>query len=208
MPMPVSMQSQFCSCRFKAISTHLPQSKPLTGEGRLTEWENFEPLKRHVKQWRRSWDGCAGQYQGKLTFRGQQIMLARHSIECEDKQKPPKHGKNIANGHAQVAGGMVDNLFNDKYGKGTQNLVCHLASEYPRPKTEQNIRYFVIKGLYSATRYVCMYMPEDGINMKTVETDDGYSGSSKDHYCWSRGKSEEASRLFLCKRSCGCLHVV
>ena len=83
---------------------HLPQGKQLTGEGRLTEWENFEPLKSDVKRWRRSRDGCAGQCQGKSVFIGQQTMMARHGIECEDKRKPSKHGKYIADGDSQVAG--------------------------------------------------------------------------------------------------------
>ena len=61
-----------------------------------------------------------------------------------------------------------------------------------------------MKGLYSSTGCVCMCMSEDGINVKIVATSDGYSGSSKDHYYWSQGKSEEASRLFCRERSCGC----
>ena len=131
-------------------------------------------------------------------------MLARHGIACEDKQKPVKHSKDITYGDAQVAGRKTKKLSNDDYGRGTQNMVHHLASKYPRPKREQNIRYFAMKGLYSTPGYLYMYMPEDGINVKIVETNDGYSGSSQDHYYWSRGKSKEASRLFRHERSCGC----
>ena len=130
--------------------------------------------------------------------------MARHGIECKDKRKPSKHSKDIVDGYAQVAGGMVKKSFNDDYGKGTQNLVRHLAAKYPSPNTERNTRYFAMKGLYSSTGYVYMYIPEAGINVKIVATNDGYSGSSKDHYYWSKGKSEEASRLFRRERLCGC----
>ena len=90
--------------------------------------------------------------------------------------------QDIADGDAQVAGGMVKRSFNDDYGKGTQNLVRHLAAKHPGPKTERNTRYFAMKGLYSSTGCVHMHMPEDGTNVKIVATNDGYSGSNKDHY--------------------------
>ena len=106
-------------------------------------------------------------------------MMARHGIDCEDKQKPSKHGNDIADGDAQVAGRDVKKLFNDGYDKGTQNMVHQLASKYPCPKTEQNVRYCSMEGLYSTTRYVYIYMPEDRIHVEIVETGDGYLSSSK-----------------------------
>ena len=56
-------------------------------EGRLSEWGHLEPLKRNVKRWRRSRDGCAGQ--------------------CDDKQKPANHGKDRADGAAQALNGII-----------------------------------------------------------------------------------------------------
>ena len=64
-------------------------------EGRLSEWGHLEPLKRNIKRWRRSRDGCAGQYQGKGAFVGWKAMKARHRLECKDKQKPSNRGKDI-----------------------------------------------------------------------------------------------------------------
>ena len=109
-------------------------------EGKLTEYDNLEPLKENIQRWRRSRDGCAAQYQGRSQFRGWQTMKARHGFECEDKRKPSKHGKDIADGDAHAVGGMVKRSFNDDYGKGTQNLVRHLAYKYPAPKMERRTR--------------------------------------------------------------------
>ena len=72
-------------------------------------------------------------------------MKARHGFECEDKRKPSKHGKDIADGDAHAVGGMVKRSFNDDYGKGTQNLVRHLAYKYPAPKMERRTRYYRIE---------------------------------------------------------------
>ena len=131
-------------------------------------------------------------------------MKARTSINSEDKRKRSRHGKDIADGDAQVVGGIVKRSYNDDYGKGTQNLVRHLASKNPYPKTERKTRYYGMKGLYSTTDYIYMFIPEDGMNEKVVATNDGYSGSIKDHFYWSRGKSEEASKLYRRESACGC----
>ena len=182
----------------------ITQGDPITLVGRLTEWEHLPPLKGNAKRWRRSRDGCAGQYQGKKSFRGWQTMKARHGIEFEDTRKPSKHGKDIADGDGQVVGGMVKRSFNDDYGKGTQNLVRHLASKFKAPKTKRKTRYYGMKGLYSTTHYIYMYLPEDGIDETVVAVEKGYSGSSKDHYYLSLGKTAEASGLHIRERACGC----
>ena len=155
---------------------------PVTFKGRLTEWENLEPLKANAKRWRRSRDGCAAQYQGRKSFQGWQTMKTRHDIECKDKRKPSKHGKDIADGDAQAVGGMVKRSFNDDYGEGTQNLVRHLASKYPAPKGDRKTRYYGRKGLYSTSDYIYMYIAEGGIDEQIVAVESGYKDSSKDHF--------------------------
>ena len=72
--------------------------------------------------------------------------------------KRSNHGKDIADGDGQALGGMVKGSFNDDYGPGSQNLVRHLAHKHPRPKTEQDTRYFGTKGFYATTRYVYIFM--------------------------------------------------
>ena len=131
-------------------------------------------------------------------------MNAHHDIEREDKQKPAKHGKDIADGDGQALDAMVKRSHNDDYDKGTQNLVRHLAAKYPRPKTERKTRYYGMRGLYSTTHYIYMFMAEDGIDEKVVTVASGHSGSSKDHVYWSKGASEEASSLYRRERACGC----
>ena len=59
--------------------------------------------------------------------------------------------------------GMVKRSYNDDNGPGTQNLVRHLAAKYPCPKVERKTRYYEMKGLYSATHYIYMFIAEDGI---------------------------------------------
>ena len=131
-------------------------------------------------------------------------MTARHNIIREDRHKVSMHGKDIADGDGSAVSGMVKKSCYDNYGKGTQNLVCHLAHKYPQPKTERHTRYFGERGLYASTRYIYMYLPEDGIDETIVSVEEGYKGSSKDHYYRSIGKTETASRLMRRERACGC----
>jgi hypothetical protein len=172
--------------------------------GKLTEYVSLEPLFEHVRRWRRRRDGCAAQYQGKSAFRGWQTMGARHNIECEDCRNVAKHGKCNADGDTATVNGFVKRSFNDDYGNGTQNLVRHLAYKYPRPNVERSTRHHGERGLYAATMYIYMYIPEDGICENTVASDGGYRGSSRDHYYRSRGADVEVSRLVRRQRVCGC----
>ena len=123
-----------------------------TGKYKLTQHDNIQSLCLHMKKWRRSRDGCASQYQGKKSFRGQQIMSARHQMECKDTRNPAKQGKDIADGEGHAVGGMVENEFNDDYRDGKQNLVRHLYSKHPQPNTERRTRYYGMRGLYVLTR--------------------------------------------------------
>ena len=170
----------------------------------LTDYDSLEPLYPQLTRWRRSRDGCAAQYQGKGAFRGFQTMTARHGIVCEDRRKVTMHGKDIADGDGSAVSGMVKKCFYDNYGKGTRNLVRHLAAKYTAPKVERHTRYIGERGLYASTKYIFMYLPEDGINNKIVMVDEGYHGSSKDHYYRSIGVTEDASRLYRRTRACGC----
>ena len=86
-------------------------------------------------------------------------------------------------------------LFKDDYGLGSQSLVRHLAHKHPRPKTERHTIYFGTKGFYATTRYVHMFMAEDGMDKSVVATDEGYKDSSKDHQYWSRGRTQTLERL-------------
>ncbi len=174
------------------------------GDDMLADCNMMDPLFPEVKRWRRSRDGCAGQFQGKGAFRGWQTMRARHGIVFEDRRKITMHGKDVADGDGSAVSGMVKKSFHDDYGKGTQNLVRHLAQKYPRPNIERQTRYFGEKGLYATTKYIYMYLPEDAIDKAVVAANDGYSGSSRDHYCRSEGKTEEASRLLRREQACSC----
>ncbi len=49
-----------------------------------------------------------------------------------------------------------------------------------------------------------MFIPADAIDDKVVAAEEGYSGSSQDHYYLSVGATEEASRLMRQERACGC----
>ena len=69
-------------------------------------------------------------------------MKSHHDMEFEDRRKVTMHGKDIADGDGSVVSGMVKKSFDDDYGEGTRNLVRHLATKYPRPKTERHTRYF------------------------------------------------------------------
>ena len=68
----------------------------------------------------------------------------------------------------------------------------------------ESLMYVGERGLYASTKYICMYLPEDGINNKIVSVDEGYNGSSKDHYYRSIRVTEESSRLTHRTRVCGC----
>ena len=179
-------------------------SHPALQEGKLAEWENMEPFYPDVKRWYRSRDGCGAQYQGKGAFRGWQTMNQRHGIICEDRRKVTMHGKDIADGDGSAVSGMVRKSFMDDYGLGTRNLVRQLAFKFPAPKTERHTRYYGERGLYASTKYIFMYIPEDAIDEKIVSVEEGYKGSSKDHYYRSLGNSEETSRLFKRRRACVC----
>ena len=61
-------------------------------------------------------------------------------------------------------------------------MVRHLAYKYPHPKTERHTRYFSERGLYVSAKYIFMYLPEDGMDETIVGVEEGYKGSSKDHY--------------------------
>ena len=101
------------------MTSRFPLGKFNILEGRLSKWDHLEPLNRNVKWWRRSRDGCAGQYQGKGAFRRWQMMKACHGLQSKDKQKPANHDKDRANGGAQTLGGMVKRSYTDDCGKGT-----------------------------------------------------------------------------------------
>ena len=45
------------------------------------------------------------------------------------------HGKDIADGDGSAVSGMVRSSFQDDYGKGTQNLVRHLALQISNAKS-------------------------------------------------------------------------
>lgn len=180
------------------------QTPAMSKCGGLSEWDRPIPLYPEARRWRRSRDGCAAQYQGKSAFLGWQSMKCRHGMECEDRRKVTMHGKDIADGDGSAVSGMVKKSFDDDYGEGSRNLVRHLATKYPRPKTERHTRYYGEKGLYATTDYVYMFVPEDAIDEKLVAVDVGYSGSSKDHYYRSMGATEEAASLKRRERACGC----
>ena len=97
---------------------------------------------------------------------------------------------------------MVKKSFYDNYGRGTQNLLRHLTHKYPSPKTEHHTRYWGERGMYTSTRYIFMYLPEDAIDGKIVSVEQGYYGSSRDHYYRSIGATKEASRLLRRERAC------
>ena len=173
-------------------------------DSKLSEWEEMPPLYPDARRWRRSRDGCAAQYQGKTAFRGWQTMNARHGLICEDRRKVTMHGKDVADGDGSAVSGMVRSSFKDDYGSGTQNLVRHLAFKYRRPNVERRTRYYGGRGLYATTQYIYMFIPQDAIDDKVVAVEEGYPGSSKDHYYRSMGATEEASRLMRRERACGC----
>ena len=60
--------------------------------GKLREQMMPVPLFARCKRWRRSRDGCRGQYQGRGAFYGWQTMTRRHEMECEDDRKVKKQG--------------------------------------------------------------------------------------------------------------------
>ena len=103
-------------------------------------------------------------------------------MECEDTRKPAKHGKDIVDGGGHVVQYMVKKLFKDNYGDGTQNMVCHLGSKYPRPNTASQTRYFGMRGFYASTQYIYMFLDEGGMDESIVAVEEGYKGSSQDHY--------------------------
>ena len=69
-------------------------------------------------------------------------MVAHHGMPYEDRRKISTHGKDIADGDGAAVSGMVKGSFGDNYGKGSQNLVQHLAHKHPRPKTARHTRYY------------------------------------------------------------------
>ena len=99
---------------------------------------------------------------------------------------------------------MVKGSFQDDYGPGSQNLVRHLAYKYSEPDRQRHTWYHGKRGFYATTQYVYMYMAENGMDEKIVSTEEGYKNSSKDHYYWSRGRTQESSRLLRRCRACGC----
>ena len=99
----------------------------------------------------------------------------------------------MADGDGSAVKGMVRASFHYDYGKGTENIVCHLAHKYPRPKLERRTRYFGERRLYATTKYIYMFLPEDSMDETIVAADGGYSGSNKDHYYRSLGVTLEAA---------------
>ena len=165
----------------------------------LSDVVSLEPLFEHVRRWRRWRDGCRGQYQGRNAFLAWQRMTAKHGFPFEDCRNPADHGKSRSDGQGHVAGANIANSFDDNYGDGTQNLVRHLAKKYPRPIRGQRAGP---SGLYSPTHYLYIYIPEGAVEEmeKVVAADEGYDGSSKDHYYWSK----ENNRLHRRMRVCPC----
>ena len=56
--------------------------------------------------------------------------MVHHGMDCKDCRKVTMHGKDIADGDDPAVSGMVKGSFDDDYGKGTQNLVHHLAHKH------------------------------------------------------------------------------
>jgi hypothetical protein len=103
--------------------------------------------------------GCAAQYQGKSAFFGWQSMKSRHGMECEDRRKVTMHGKDIADGDGSAVSGMVKKSFDDDYGEGSRNLVRHLATKYPHPKTERHTRFLERKEyMPPQNTFTCLYL--------------------------------------------------
>ena len=100
----------------------------------------INPLYESVRIWRRNRDGREAQYQGKGEFCGWQTIMMCHGLKCEDKNKVTMHGKDIIDVDDSALSGMVEGSFHDDYGKGTQNLVRHLAQKNLWPNTERHTR--------------------------------------------------------------------
>ena len=105
----------------------------------------------------------------------------------------------------EVAGRQADraninNCAQDEYEEGSQALVRHLAKKYPRPTK------LLSSGLYSATKYLYMYVPDEAVDeaVSLVDADTGYENSSKDHYYRSMGDDANVSKLFRRQRPCAC----
>ena len=63
---------------------------------------------------------------------------------------------------------MVKLSFRDDYGKGTQNLVRHLAYKHPLPNLEKRNRYYGEKGIYASIKYIYMFLEEHSMDESIV----------------------------------------
>ena len=58
-------------------------------------------------------------------------MMVCHGMDCKDWHKGTMHRKDIADGDGSAVSSMVKgSSLCDDYGKGTQNLVHHLAHKH------------------------------------------------------------------------------
>ena len=171
----------------------------------MTREERLCPLVEALHQRR---DGCAGQFQGKSAFLGNQSLSARTGLRFTDCRNPSHHGKCLADGATQVLKGNIWRSRNDSYPDGTQGLVRHLAQKFPSPLENRKARHYVGgSGLHSASRYIYMYYPTDCFDKKLVDAKEGYAGSSKDHYYVSKGSTNDAE-LLRREDICTCDHCI
>ena len=98
---------------------------------------------------------------------------------------------------------MTKVSFNEDCTGGSQSLIRHLAHNHPRPRAERHAIHFGSKGFYATPQYVYIFFADNGMDKSVVDTNEGYNDSSLDHYYWSRGLTETASRLTRRLRVCG-----
>jgi len=129
---------------------------------------SLEPLFAHVQRWIRWRDGCAAQYQGRSAFRFWQSCRAMFGIDSEDCRNIAHHGKCNADGATHVIRSNINASSGDEYEDGSRSLVRHLARKCQRPKN------VLATGLYSATKYVYIYVPDEAVKeAQSLVNDEG-----------------------------------
>ena len=113
-----------------------------------------------------------------------QTMNARHvGVNSEYLRQRPRHEKNRVDGAAAAAGGWLETLFMITMVREPRIwfVIWRLNILVQTLKDTHDI---IERGdsIYATTRYIWMYIPQDGIDDDVVAVGEGYSGSSKDYY--------------------------
>ena len=159
----------------------------------LTEAMTDDPIDPTVLQILSRRDKCTAQYHGLHAFFSVQEFFKRTKVRIHDHANAPRHGRcicdGVSNGCKQCVRTAAQNNF--KLEPGCRGLVLYLASKMATPTNDGD----------GMTGYYFAYYPDSAFDDKEYLAEEGYDGSSKDHFFTG---SEVGGNLTVRERWCGC----